>query len=144
MQRLPFLPFGLAFLELNYGKSIELTYFLNDSLLTIALKKQVFVLCPGVFIRQSACSGQIKINKRVTCEKNVLLFGGIFQCREAIPTLPSRVLPLSQAGQAQELSQGGHIHGKIVLQVVNCEQFKSGHASKAVLITCTAKPSIMK
>ena len=31
----------------------------------------------------------------------------------------NRILPLSEARRAQELSQSGHVHGKIVLRVVN-------------------------
>ena len=36
-----------------------------------------------------------------------------------ISTVVERVLPLREAQQALELSQAGHTHGKIVLQVVN-------------------------
>lgn len=36
-----------------------------------------------------------------------------------IRTVVERVLPLSQTRQALELNEGGHTHGKIVLQVVN-------------------------
>lgn len=34
-----------------------------------------------------------------------------------IRTVVERVLPLAEAPQAQELSQGGHSHSKIVLKV---------------------------
>ena len=36
-----------------------------------------------------------------------------------IRTVVEQVLPLNQTRQALELSQGGHTHRKIVLQVVN-------------------------
>ncbi len=43
---------------------------------------------------------------------------GLFDAGE-IRTVVQRVLPLAQAQQALELNEGGHTHGKIVLQVVN-------------------------
>src|SRR5205085_8118751 len=59
----------------------------------------------GVFLRQKARGDQLaQIAKLVTGER--------------IKVRVETVLPLTEARKAQELSQSGHAHGKIVLRVV--------------------------